>query len=340
MLSLITINEQSKVPKYQQIINSILTAIENREIRMDDKLPSVNQLLIEFDISRDTIVRAYDHLKQIGIITSVPGKGYYIRKDNLALKARVFLLFNKLSAHKKVIYDAFASTLGDQATIDFFIYENNYRQFKELIYAAGARDYSHYVIIAHFDEGGEGLVDFIKEVIPYKKLVVLDKRIDGLGVNVASVYQDFEKDIYTALKDLNQQLKKYHRLKLIFGEQSYQPGEIRKGFIRFCGEFAYDFNIVRTLEEEEISMHTVYITLREDDLVGLIKKFKQTSYRLGKDVGIISYNDTLLKEVLLDGITVISTDFRKLGEQAARMVLQKHHEQFVNPFYVILRNSL
>ena len=87
-------------------------------------------------------------------------------------------------------------------------------------------------------------------------------------------------------------------------------------------------------------MHTVYITLREDDLVGLIKKFKQTSYSLGKDVGIISYNDTLLKEVLLDGITVISTDFRKLGEQAARMVLQRHHEQFVNPFYVILRNSL
>jgi DNA-binding LacI/PurR family transcriptional regulator len=57
-------------------------------------------------------------------------------------------------------------------------------------------------------------------------------------------------------------------------------------------------------------------------------------------VGIISYNDTPLKEVLLDGITAISTDFHKLGEQAALMILNRQKQQFDNPFYVIPRNSL
>jgi DNA-binding transcriptional regulator YhcF (GntR family) len=340
MLGLININEQSKVPKYQQIINSILTAIENREVKMDDKLPSVNQLLIEFDISRDTIVRAYDHLKEIGIIESVPGKGYYIKKDKLALKARVFLLFNKLSAHKKVIYDSFAATLGDYATVDFFIYDNNYRHFKELILGGRNRDYSHYVIIAHFDEGGDGLAEFIKQEIPQNKLIVLDKKIDGLGGKVASVCQDFEANIYNALAELQPQLAGYSCIKLLFGRKSYQPLEIRKGFVRFCGEYNYDFGIVEAMEEEAISPKTVYINLKEDDLVTLIKKIKQTPFRLGSDVGIISYNDTPLKEVLLDGITAISTDFHKLGEQAALMILNRQKQQFDNPFYVIPRNSL
>ncbi len=340
MLDLIHINEHSKIPKYQQIINSVMTAIGNGQVARNDKLPSVNQLLVSFDISRDTIVRAYEDLKLRKIIESVPGKGYYIINDKLTLKAKVFLLFNKLSAHKKLIYDAFSKTLGDTATIDFFIYENNYRHFKELIRNSKSRDYSHYVIISHFDEGGDDLVEFILQEIPVDKLIILDKKVEGLGGHVSMVYQDFEKNIYSALLDLNAILKKYKQIKLLFGKSSYQPKEIKKGFIRFCGEFAYDFEVIEDMESEEIEGNTAYINLKEDDLVTLIKKIKKTNFEVGKDVGIISYNDTALKEVLLEGITVISTDFQKLGEMAAQLILDQKKIQFANPFYVVHRKSL
>lgn len=66
MIHLISINEYSKIPKYQQIINSILTAIENGDVKTDDKLPSVNELLIEFDNSHDTTVRAYNIIRVDG----------------------------------------------------------------------------------------------------------------------------------------------------------------------------------------------------------------------------------------------------------------------------------
>ncbi len=340
MLHLIDIIEDSKIPKYKQIINSIFAAIENGDIKKNDKLPSVNELLIEFDISRDTIVRAYDHLKGMKLIESVPGKGYYIKNDDLELKAKVFLLFNKLSTHKKIIYDAFAKELGDHATIDFFIYENNYRQFKQLIGASKSRDYTHYAIICHFEEGGDDLVDFIHKNIPQEKLVILDKKVEQLGQKVACVYQNFDKDIYSALVDLNPELKKYKQLKLCLRKRTYHPLEIKKGFIKFCAEFAYDFNIVEEIEKEEIEKNTTYINLMENDLVILIKKIKETKLALGIDVGIISYNDTPLKEILLDGITVISTDFEQLGKQAAQLILKKEKLQLENPFYVIHRKSL
>lgn len=340
MLDLIDIKEESKVPKYKQIVDSILSAIENGKIKLDDRLPSVNELLIEFDISRDTVVRAYDHLKKNKIIDSVPGKGYYVRKDQLALKAKVFLLFNKLSPHKKIIYDAFAQTLGDSATIDFFIYENNYRHFKDLILESKKRPYTHYVVICHFEEGGDDVINFVKKEIPQEKLIVLDKRLEGLSNKVSCIYQDFEKDIYSALVELNPSLRKYHQIKLLLRKRTYHPMEIKKGFIKFCGQYAYEFEVIEAIENSEIEKGTVYINLKEDDLVILIKKIKETKFVLGKDIGIISYNETPLKEVLLDGITVISTDFENLGKKAAEIILNNLVLSTDNPFYVIPRNSL
>lgn len=340
MMHFIKINQYSKIPKYKQIINSIFSAIEEGNIKINDKLPSVNELYIELDISRDTIVKSYSYLKKRKIIESVPGKGYYIRTTKLALKAKVFLLFNKLSVHKKVIYDAFSKTLGDNATIDFFIYDNNYQHFKNLILESKKREYTHYVIISHFEEGGHDIINFIQKEIPLNKLIVLDKKIDELENSVACVYQDFEKNIHSALTELNPSLKKYTKLKLLINKKTYHPAEIQKGFVRFCGELAYDFEVIDNVNEIKIEKNTVYINVKEGDLVILIKKIKNTNYTLGKDVGVISYNDTPLKEILMDGITVISSDFNNLGEQAALMVLNKEKTQFSNPFYVIKRNSL
>lgn len=144
------INEYSKTPKYRQIINSVIRGIEQGLLQRNDRLPSVNQLLIAFDISRDTVVKAYDYLKEKEIIDAVPGKGYYIKSVQMHRQHNVFLLFNKLSAHKKIIYDSFSETLGDQAAIDFFIYNNNYRLFKQLIRGHLNRPYTHFVIMPIF----------------------------------------------------------------------------------------------------------------------------------------------------------------------------------------------
>jgi DNA-binding LacI/PurR family transcriptional regulator len=64
----------------------------------------------------------------------------------------------------------------------------------------------------------------------------------------------------------------------------------------------------------------IFITIRERDLVNLVKQVRQNNLKLGEDIGIISYNETPLKELL--GITVITTDFKAMGESAAYMILK------------------
>jgi DNA-binding LacI/PurR family transcriptional regulator len=60
----------------------------------------------------------------------------------------------------------------------------------------------------------------------------------------------------------------------------------------------------------------------------------------GRDFGLISYDETPLKEVLAGGITVISTDFEKMGRLAADCILNERHEVVANECRLILRSSL
>ena len=118
---LISFDEYSVTPKYQQLTNSILKGIEEGKIEKDYLLPSINELSYELEISRNTAEKAYRYLKQLGVVGSVPGKGYFITRSDYKQTIRVFLVFNKLSAHKKILYDSFVATLGEQALIDFYI---------------------------------------------------------------------------------------------------------------------------------------------------------------------------------------------------------------------------
>src|SRR5471030_546998 len=139
-LKIIKIDEYAITPKYLQISNSILRGIEDQKIEKDDILPSINDLSIAFEVSRNTIERAYKELKKYNAIKSIAGKGYFISNTQFNQPVKVLLLFNKLSSHKKIIYDAFAETLGSNAAIDFYIYNNNFNFFKKLL----ANNIDHY----------------------------------------------------------------------------------------------------------------------------------------------------------------------------------------------------
>ncbi|HSC55093.1 MAG TPA: GntR family transcriptional regulator [Phnomibacter sp.] len=334
----IQIDDHSITPKYLQIVNSILKGIELGRILQDYQLPSINDLSFELDISRDTAEKAYKHLKQMGVVGSVPGKGYFISNAAVAKSIKVFLLFNKLSTHKKIIYDSFIATLGDQVAVDFYIYNNDFGLFKKLI-RNRKQGYTHYVIIPHFLEGGEKAVDLINE-IEEGELILLDKLLPHVRGEYGAVYEDFEADIFGALKGMLVQLSRYQTLKIIFPSYTYFPHEILNGFQHFCHEFAFNHKVVHRIAEETVGAGEVYINLMEDDLIVLLDKIQASNLQLGEDIGIISYNETPWKRFILDGITTISSDFKLMGEMAAHMVLKHEKKHVAIPFSITPRASL
>ncbi len=337
-LKIIKMDEYSITPKYLQISNSILQGIDDKKVEKDDILPSINDLSVALEVSRNTIERAYKELKKFGAITSITGKGYFISNTDFSQPIKVLLLFNKLSSHKKIIYDAFAQTLGSKAAIDFYIYNNDFNFFKKLL-ADKIDRYSKLVIIPHFIENDENARDVINE-LPKEKLILMDKLIDGITGNIGAVYENFEQDIYYAMEQLLDKLSKYHTLKILFPENSYYSKDILTGFLNFCRQYAFDYDILHNLGKETLQPGTVYINLMEDDLVELIEKIIYNKMEVGRDIGVISYNETPLKKIILNGITTISTNFRMMGEKAAEMVLNNTREHLAIPFQVTCRNSL
>ncbi len=338
LLDLIKVDPYSSTSKYLQIVDAVLKEIEKGNIVAGDSMPSINELSMELDIARDTVERGYKQLRQLNVIKAVPRRGYFIENTDFRRQLRIFLLFNKLSTPKKMVYDALANELGDSASIDFYIYNNDFRLFKNLL-SGNKEQYTHYVIIPHFIEGGERAYEVIDK-IPKDKLILLDKLVPDVKGEYGSIYIDYENDIYHALTEALEQLAKYQTIKLIFPDNSYFPKEIRKGFTHFCQDNAFNYKIISSVQNEPVKLGDVFINMIEDDLVTLIEKIQPTSYKIGEQVGLISYNETPFKRIILNGITTISSDFYEMGIMTAKAILSGFTERKKVPFVLTLRPSL
>ena len=72
----------------------------------------------------------------------------------------------------------------------------------------------------------------------------------------------------------------------------------------------------------------------------LIEKIIETKLEIGKHVGVIYYNETPLKRIILNGINTISTDFHLMGEKVAQLIFLKCTEHIATPFHLKLRAFL
>jgi DNA-binding transcriptional regulator YhcF (GntR family) len=326
-----------KTPKYKQIVQSVIMDIERGVLKNGDQLPSISELSIEHYLARDTVEKAYRELRERGFITSVQGKGYYVQADNTN-KLKILLVFNKLSSYKKEIYYAFLEALGDHATVDLQIHHYNVHLFQEIIEKSLGK-YNYYVVMPHFTlDADKNLYRSILNTIPAHELVLLDKDLPELTQECLRVFQDFDKDIFNALVNTQDLLAKYSRLVLILPSDANHPEELPWGFRSFCLSRNKEFSVVENAKNEVLIEGTAYVVIRETDLVELVKKIRQTSFLLGREIGIISFNETPLKELL--NMTVITTDFVAMGRTAATLLLEKQRVKVNNPFYTIRRGSL
>jgi DNA-binding transcriptional regulator YhcF (GntR family) len=330
---------KESAPKYIQIIKSLLLAISKGKLKRGDKIPSINQLSEEYLLSRDTVEKAYKHLIKDGVLISVRGKGYFINRVDIDNTSRILLVFNKISNYKKQIYNAFVECMGRNVLVDLHIHHSNINIFRNLIQNS-LGEYDYYVIMPHFYEKADEAVEVL-QLIPPEKLILLDKDMDLQSKKHSAVFQNFEKDIVSALNEAADLLKVYEKLILIFPTMILYPKEIIKGFRLFCIQHHFEHEIIYDFHENsQVIKNAAYVVIEENDLVNLIKECRIQQLVIGKDIGIISYNETPLKEILLDGITTISTDHELMGRTAAQLINEGRQALIKNPFTLIRRKSL
>lgn len=332
-MKIINIQNNQGIPKYKQIISSIEKTIEEGLLKKDEKLPSINKVCLEFSLSRDTVLQAYEELKKRGIIYAILGKGYYIKSTEVNIKQRIFLLFEELNIFKEDLYNSFMENIGKGVQIDIFFHHFNLQVFQKLINDSNG-NYTKYVIMPTNLIGAAAII----KTLPVNEVYILDQTNPELK-SFPAVYQNHLTDIYNGLLKGKSRLNKYQKLIMIF-PGFREPLGMKMGFEKFCIDFAFDHEVITEFKNREIKKGEVYIIPTDRDLVQVIEKAKIQDLKLGSDFGIISYNETPLKKIVENGITTISTNFEEMGKILAQMILKGKKEQIENKSNLIIRNSL
>ena len=310
-----------------------MESISQGDLQIGDKLPSLNNIKDTFNVSRDTVLTAFKELKNKGLIDSTVGKGYYVVQNDVNLKFKVLLLFDELNGFKEDLYHSFVTQMGEDAQIDVYFHHFDKKVFSQTI-QSNLDNYSYFVLMPANLEGIEEDIKLLDDT----KVFILDQTRPSL-THYASVYQDFENDVYKALIQIENKLKKYNSFKLIFNYRN-QPLAIKKGFESFCKDKGLHYQVIPDLNENLIFSNDLFLVLDDNHLILLLKILKAKGLEIAKDCGVISYNEHMLKEVVADGITTISTDFKLMGKQLADMIKSGNKAQIANINRLKIRNSI
>ncbi|MEN9908508.1 MAG: hypothetical protein RLZZ540_1657 [Bacteroidota bacterium] len=325
-----TINHESDIPKYQQLVNSINNAIAENILAKGEQLPSVNSICKNNQLSRDTVFKAYSILKDQKLIDSVPNKGYFVAGET----RKVLLVLDTFKAYKEVLYHSFVNNLADNIIVDVQFHHYNIDNFKNIINNSIGK-YFKYVVM-NFDNKE---VSTTLSAISNEKLLLIDWNIHSKSKN-NYVFQDFGKAFYEALKQGENLFKKYKKIVFIYPTFTFHPKETITFFKKFCIDFNLNHNVITNPKDFFIQKDIAYISVSDRILGIFLEQCREKGLEPGKDVGFLSYNETPMKKFIYKGISVVTTDFNELGIKAAEFVTKDEPMQYYVPTKLTIRESL
>lgn len=320
--------------KHDQIVNGIIDSIDMRILEKGNQLPSVNQMVSELGFARKTIVKAYTELKDRGIIESKKRLGYFVSNSDTEQTVKIALVLYAFHPFQEQFYNSFRAALGDSVELDIFFHHNNITIFESILDKI-SNQYGMYVIAPITSPSSKKLL----QGIPSHKLLLVDRLFD-LGIDYSFVAQRFEIPAYAALEELLPAIQRFNHFTLFFKQKSDYPNGILTAFERFCKNHNIHHSIEKEYRPQNIKKDTAYFTINDSELWELLKDAKDQNLKIGKDIGILSHNDSTIKEIISGGITTFSTDFKKMATEAASFIRDREVKQIIIPSKLVRRQSL
>lgn len=87
MFQIPELDEQSNIPIYRQLYQSIRNLIENKELSEGDRLPATRELAGRLGLNRTTIAAAYELLETAGLIRGHVGRGSFVTAPSAPRRA-------------------------------------------------------------------------------------------------------------------------------------------------------------------------------------------------------------------------------------------------------------
>lgn len=320
--------------KQEKIVEGVQNAISESYYAQGDALPSVNELAKSMGCARETVVKAYRVLKEKGIINSKPGVGYFVQNIDTDQEISIAIVLYGFQIFQQQFYNSFRKAVGDKCSLDVFFHHNNEGIYKTILNQIRGK-YGFYVVAP---------IERVPSSEVFKgfqgdKLLIVD-RYQYVSDQVAHVSQEFEVSMEFILENLEVKLYDYSKVVLFYDQGLDYPEPIYDAFMSFATSREMKYEVRCEYEAGSIEKGVAYITIGDNDLWELLKDSQSLGYVLGKDIGVLSHNDSPVKEIIAGGISTYSTDFKEMGRIAASYVLDRQAMQKIIPIDLIDRGSI
>lgn len=337
------INAGSDVPAYRQFVDAVVRNVENGTYSAGLRMPSLNEMAGILGISKETVYKAYSSLCSIGVLSSSRGRGYFV-SDRENGTTSVLILLSELNPNMMTIVMSFMQKVGDRVKVTIKFHNQDPDIFKNYVNVEFGR-YDYYVVFPHFDPDrlSQEQITAILNGIPPERLIVMDRYLPGLGKSTGASYQYIFGDVCDCLGDQGvlSDFRRYNRLKSLPVYTSLYGKEVNEALRLFCGRNHIPYEEVRRQDLKVFrgDVFFIYGCSLGYEVEALAETIKAADMVVGKDVGIICFDDFQVNGIVLGGLTTLSTDYVEMGENAADMILTGSLRQIHCRSSLIRRNS-
>lgn len=317
---------------YKKIYHFIKEQIESGRLQIGDRLPTEKELSEQFSVSRITSKRALVELEQEGLITRSRGKGSFVAENQVTSPG----------ANKDLLLILpFASDyeLGDYAKgIMTSIAETGYRLMVQLASTVRLDTLSDYAGIIYYPEDVNHSIDFLfycdRHHIP---LVLLDKSLDLF--QFPAVVADNKGGAYQLTQHLIDQ--GCDQIWFVATESFGEVSSVRDRYLGYLAAMAETslpssyfpkekaetsdayLNRLVTVLSEMTDSKTGLVVENDWLAIQLIQKSIQAGLSIPDQVAIVGFDNSQASRLFHPKLSTAAQDFYQMGQEAARLLLQK-----------------
>lgn len=329
------------MPKYLELVNWIQEQIDTKKLLPGQKMYSENELSEMFGLSRQTVRHAISVLEQDSMLKRVRGSGTYINQnpaENLAGRNQIAVIMTYLDGYifPRTI-QAIGNTLSEAGYSVQIAFTNNLLHRERTILED----------ILDKDEVAGVIVEAVKSAIPNPNIhfyqEILQRKIPLLFIN--SYYCSLQAP-HVSLNDKlsGKQAAKYliekghKKITGIFKLDDGQ-GHLRyAGFVEAMTEagLPYDESRILWIDTEDVKDLfklqnkirdrlegcSALVCYNDEVAFGLLKVLEKIGIRVPEDLSIASIDDSELAVLGNVKLTSIPYPMERLGEKAARNLLE------------------
>ncbi len=334
-------NKGAKIPLpvYNVLIEDIISRIRSKGFKPEEALPSENQLVKKYHISRGSVRTALRELQEKDLIYSLPGKGSFVKKysssQNIS-EDKIAFIVPSLEDSDLQIYQGIEETLNKEGfVLSIFNSQRSIeRENKNLRLLLEGNEKGAII----FPNWGRSNIEIIFELkranYPF---VLIDRYFRDLETDY--VVTDNKKGGYLATEYL---IKLGHRrIGIIAGLSCTAIEDRLEGYREALAEYniLHHLSLMRKvnevdklepsnggyLETKELLKEKPTAIFATNDFFaqGAMKAIEEENLSIPEDISLIGFDNQKFSENLSPPLTTIAQPFYSIGKNAAKILIKK-----------------